>query len=199
MGKRKLRFDQRKNYERKKYGFRVKIQLALLTPHELVHLSLSAYFGADARNASVLLSRLQRADKIPNSWVISHHSHSVPASSHPFMLCKLQQCPNVSTPTIMFSITFDSQCLWTLCVESRVLVAGSSGLLFGVEITLRSVDAVARLVSLLCESKFCVGNSESKFIDLVNRNRGTFKDRLGKNVLCTSSTIECYCFFTSFN
>ena len=147
MGKRKLRFDQRKNYERKKYGFRVMMQLALLTPHELVvHLPLSAYFGADARDASVLLSRLQRSEKIPNSWVISH---SIPACSHRFMLCKLQQRPNVSTPTIMFSIAFDSQCMWMLCVESRVLVAGSCGLLSGVETTLRSVDAVARLVSLL--------------------------------------------------
>ena len=74
-----------------------------------------------------------------------------------------------------------------MCQVQRVGCC-SCGLLSGVETTLKSVDAVDRLVSLLDESKFCVGNSESKFIDLAFHNRGTFKDRPGKNVSCTSST-----------
>jgi len=179
MGKRKLRFDQRKNYERKKHSLHVKIPLALLTPSELtVHLPLSAFLLSEARDADALLSRLRKSDRIPSSWVI--HALPTPTSNAHFMLHKLEQRSPLLTPSFTFTIAVDLQCSWLLTVESREVNAASHDFLSGVAPALRSVDAVIELISLLDGTKFCAGNDEERFVELANQNRGTFKDQLGK-------------------
>lgn len=178
MGKRKLRFDQRKNYERKKYGLFVKIPLALLNPSELVvHLPLSAFLSSEARDADALLSRLRKSNRLPTSWVI--HDLPTPTSNAHFMLCKLEHRPPLLTPSFTFTIVVDFQCRWLLTIQSHELNAASCDLLSGVAPTLQSVGAVIELVSLLDESKFCEGNDDDRFVELATQNRGTFKDQLG--------------------
>ena len=57
-------------------------------------------------------------------------------------------------------------------------------LLAGVGFKLSSVDAVVELLSALNQSGFCVGNSDSKFMQLTERRKGVFKDQLGKFSVC---------------
>lgn len=182
MGRRKLRFDHRKNSERKKYNLHVKIPLAIITPSELVvHLPLSSFISSQARDADALLSRLRKSDRIPTSWFI----HDVPmptptpTSNARFMLCKLEQRPPLFTPSFTFIITVKSKCSWSLTVESREVNAASCDLLSTVAPALQSVEKVIELISKLDKSKFCAGSHEDRFLELASHNGGTFKDHLG--------------------
>ena len=62
MGKRKLRFVQRKNYERKRQKLVVSIPLeALPEPECVVSFPLSVYFSAETSDQTVLYSRLSQS------------------------------------------------------------------------------------------------------------------------------------------
>ena len=45
---------------------------------------------------------------------------------------------------------------------------------------IRSVNDVLGLFTKLDSSKFCMGNKETRFMDLAATNRGVFKDNRGK-------------------
>lgn len=69
MGRRKLQFDQRKNYERKKYrnALCVQIPLEVLKPSQLlVKLPISAYTLAAVPDPAVLRSRLVKSNLVPS-------------------------------------------------------------------------------------------------------------------------------------
>ena len=180
MGKRKLRFYQTKNYERKKYGLKVKIPLTLLPPADLVlHLPITAFLSSEAKNADVLFTRLSAVRALPTGWIIPEHSTRSPNTS--FILCKLQQHPPALTPSFIFTIVFNAQCKWKLTVGSFEVTGNSSNLLSQVPPVLSNVKAVIELISLLDSSKLCEGNNDDKFIDLMH-NKGTLKDQHGKLV-----------------
>ena len=39
-----------------------------------------------------------------------------------------------------------------------------------------------KLLSVLDDSKFCVGNPDAKFIQIATRQKGSFKDQSGKSL-----------------
>ena len=122
----KLRFNQRKNYERKKCSLCVRIPLSLVKPTELVVcLPLSAFLSSEARDAEGLLSRIRASNTLPTSWMLPE----MPTSSDGFMLCKLQQHLPLSTPSFIFTVTVNANCTWTLVVESHEIDASSCDLL----------------------------------------------------------------------
>ena len=51
---------------------------------------------------------------------------------------------------------------------------------FWVEL-LPTVDEVVKLLSTLDDSKHCVGNLDTKFMQLVPQQKGVFKDQSGKS------------------
>ena len=78
VGKRRLRFDLRTNYERRKYGLHVKIPLELVKSSELmIHLLLSAYTSSEVADVSVLHTRLKMSKKIPPGWMMLKQSTSL--------------------------------------------------------------------------------------------------------------------------
>ena len=118
MGKRKLRFYQTKNYERKKFGLKVKIKLALLSPPDLViHLPITAFLSSKARNAGALLTRLNAVGALPTGWVTVPELPT-PSPNTSFTLCKLQQHSPSLTPSFTFTIAVDPQFKWKLTVCS---------------------------------------------------------------------------------
>ena len=69
MGKRKLRFDLRKNHERKKLI--VQIPLALIKPPSLlVRLPLSIYLSAPTKTPAALVSRFNISEQVLSQWTL---------------------------------------------------------------------------------------------------------------------------------
>ena len=199
MGKRKLRFDQRKNYERKKYGVtelsvsiplsqlpQAVIPLEMAHPSQLmIHLPLSAYTSSTVPDTTALYLRLRRSNLLPPGWTatcLSDESASQPTSSllPSLALCKLQCLPPLFRADVTFTLTMSTQCTWTLTLGSRDIDPQRCQLMAGIAQRLRSVDEVVNLLSALDASKFCVGNHDAKFEQLVDRHKGSFKDQSGK-------------------
>ena len=180
MGKRTLRFYQTKNHERKKFGLKVKIQLALLPPPDLViHLPITTFLSSEARNAGALLTRLNVVGALPTGWVTVPELPT-PSPNTSFILCKLQQHSPSLTSSFTFTIAVDPQLKWKLTVCSAEVNVSSSNMFSQVPPVLSSVEAVVKLVSLLESSNLCKGNNDEKFTDLVAHNKGHLKDQHGK-------------------
>ena len=184
-GKRKLRFDQRKNYERKKRRMTVSPLTCPNTPSRelVVSIPLSAYTSSSATNASTLFSRLRCTGCLQKGWSISDvpDIQQTPSSNPPLMLCKMQRPPPHFIPTLLFTIAFDDECTWTVIVHGSSVEVQMSNceLLSEFEASLRSMDAVLALLSALDRSKFCAGNYDPSFMELAHRNGGVFKDQRG--------------------
>ena len=93
MGKRKLRFDARKNFECKKYRkITVSVSLEVVSVNTddaeeselIVSLPLSSYTSATLPDATVLHSRISRSNALPAGWTLA----CLPASTSYF--CTLQ-------------------------------------------------------------------------------------------------------------
>jgi len=67
MGRRKVRFDQRKNYERKKYRLSGKVPLKPL----VVKPPISAFTSAPMPSIEHFRSRLFKSNLIPSGWSIA--------------------------------------------------------------------------------------------------------------------------------
>lgn len=67
-------------------------------------------------------------------------------------------------------LTISSDFSWTLCVLNKEVNVGQLQLFRGVSSNLQSTEAIIRVVTLLDDSKFCVGNPD------VSRHKG---DHLG--------------------
>ena len=71
MGKRRIRFDQRKNYERKLRLHRQQLQLYKSTPQSslVVKLTIKSYISADvSKSLTCLYNRLQNSQMLPQKW-----------------------------------------------------------------------------------------------------------------------------------
>ena len=190
MGKRKLRFDARKNFERKKYRkIMVSVPLEVVSVNTndaeeselIVSLPLSAYTSATLPDATVLHSRVSRSNALPAGWTLA----CLPASTSylaTFALCKLQIFPPLCSAHATFMLTVSPSCAWTLCVGQSQIDQQQCRLLGGIAAKLCSVDEVVKLLSALDDSKHCVGNPDTKFIELVPRQKGVFKDQSGKSL-----------------
>jgi len=99
MGKRKLRFDVRKNYERKKYQQR-KEQMKDVTL--LVSFPISSYKTAVAPCVDTLRKRLIQSAVLPVGWS-SSHVENMSLAVH-----KLHINPLLSSADVMFMTTVNS-------------------------------------------------------------------------------------------
>ena len=92
MGRRKLRFDLRRNYDRKKCGLKDRTPLELLKPSELVvRLPTSAYNSSEVTDATRLHTRLSQSNKVPPGWIIAQQP--IPAIHSSLALCKVHFHP----------------------------------------------------------------------------------------------------------
>ena len=175
VGRRKLRFDLRKNYERKRWPTQPRLSAdapATTSSSELVvQVQLSAYTSSMLPDASALCQRLTQSGKIPLNWMQLNTDHNPDGC---LILYKVHYTPH-NQSSFNLTLTIDSQCFWKMKLDSTELLSA----LHSVGERLDSVDAVVMLLSALNECKFCIGNDDSKFIISSDRRKGTFKDQSG--------------------
>ena len=190
MGKRKLRFDLRKNYERKKRqrtdtntapsALIVSLPLTVysstlvdastrqgtdtnIAPSALiVSLPLTAY-SSTMVDASTLFSRLRHLECLRKGWFIAEMPETCSSPLPTLMLCKVECLPPHFLPTLTFTVSFNNECKWAVSIhKSHVRVEASNcALLAEFEASLHTVDAVLTLLS--SNSKFCAGNCDKCF------------------------------------
>ncbi len=204
MGKRKLKFAPRKNWERKKYDvttlpvrislsdvtmFRISIALPLLcsndkdehslTPRSSTELKVSlplSYFTClSLPTLSALRSRIMTVPLLPAGWVDATQSEGELA------LCCFSHSAT-PTPSIRFTITIKEDFTWTIFFHAQRVETDSSLVLQDVPPILNSSDDVACLITVIDSSKLCVGNPDGRFIPLLHQRGGNFKDRCGMYV-----------------
>ena len=192
MGKRKMRFDPRKNYERKKYKtteLTVSIPTRLLPvpahPTELVvSLPLAVYTSSTVPDTCCLHDRVMKSTQLPPGWTVTSIPSSHPSHSTSLAVCKMQICPSSSHGAdVTFMLTVAHDFRWILCVGKRQINQEQCQLLDGVAASICCVDDMVKLLCALDSSKFCVGNADPKFMQLVPRHKGTFRDKSGKPLL----------------
>jgi len=194
MGRRKLRFDARKNFERKKYSksseLTVSIPLVLLSvpsddanPSELiVSLPMSAYTSSPVPDASALHSRVSRSTTLPAGWTLACLPEASGSNTASLVLCKLQILPPLFSADLTLMLTVTPDCAWTLSVGRSQINQQQCQLLCGIAAKLCCVDEVVKLLTVLDGSKFCVGNPDAKFMQLIPRQKGSFRDQSGKSL-----------------
>ena len=165
MGRRKLKYQERKNYERKKHNLHARILPSKL----LVHLPLSAYTSSKVSDVTALHTRLEQSKMLPSLWNILQQS--IP----PLVLYKIQFNPSLPSVKVTFTLTVDCQCFWTLRLEASEIRSEHSQLLSGLSSKINSIDAMIDLLTTLDQSKFCVGNPDSKFTQLIEHHKRSLK------------------------
>ncbi len=156
----------------------VSIPLDLLPAMKcIVSLPLSAYTSCTAPNGRVLCSRLSKSRMLPPGW--TEASVPLDCSSHSLVLYKPRCLPPLFTPQITFSLQITQQCTWTLSIGSSPLTPQHCLLVSDIQEKLSSVDEVVGALSTLDSSKFCVGNGDTKFLQLADQHKGSFKDKSG--------------------
>ena len=140
MGKRKLRFDQRKNYERNK-----KRALTLT-----ISLPLFIYKSLPTRSPVTLFTRRKNTGSLENGWMMTDAPKDNPASESVSQSCVLYKMTlHNSLPFLLFTVTVIGDTTWTLIVcESQVDIRQSS-LFSEVPHYVRSVDDVVGLLLML--------------------------------------------------
>lgn len=174
MGKRKLRFFVRKNYERKKYGW-PKLTTSYQRKHvKIVSLPISAIKAAVVSSISVLHRMLLILRVLPTSWICSLLGSSL-------ALYQLDMASSTMSAATTTMLTIGSDFTWALRIGEREIHASECMLICCASWQLlNSVDKVVSLVTTLGKSKFCIGNPEGKYGDLIERHKGVFRNQTGK-------------------
>ena len=151
MGKRKLRYFVRKNYERKRC---LKLKISL---------PLSLYLTSTVSNVITLHLR---TNALPDGWTLSS---TPPVSSNGFTLSKLP-----------FLVKVSSDCTWCFIIGMEEVNYRYSQILKSVLLKFTCVDDVVRLLTLLDNSLLCHGNPDTKFSAVREHYKGVFKDKSGE-------------------
>ena len=197
--KRKLRFNARKNDERNKYMKRellVSIPLSLVTLiinscELVVSLPVSAYTSSILPDASTLHSRLILSQQLPLGWTASSVGSSSASHSASLALYKLQISPSLPSVDYSFMLTVAPDCNWTLCLGRKQISKDQCQLLVGFKEKLCTVAELVQVLSTLDESKCCVGNPDTKFLQLAAHHKGTFRDKSGKYYYTYVHVVNC--------
>jgi hypothetical protein len=198
MGKRKLRFDLRKNYERKKtksrticspesshsavVAYDAASTCSVPRPEDgvdvdtnslIVSLSLSLFTSSPALNLIHLTQRCGSCQLI--EWKIS--SWQTEDQLHAISFSKI--CINSHPP---FTVTISDDFMWSFFIGSisinlqKCTCNNLRGLL---STRINCVDLVVKLLTCLEIKSICLGNPDDKFIETKNRHNGVFKNRSG--------------------
>ena len=112
MGKRKLRFHVRKNYERKKKAAKrvctVRDTDIVPATYLMIKIPLSIYAEAVASDISTLHSRLQHLSVLPTQWLYSSVSETN------IVLSQLRITPPQMSAQLSFLLTISESFFWVL-------------------------------------------------------------------------------------
>ena len=172
MGKRKLRFDRRKNAERKKFS------------SFLVKINRSVYESATVSTSLQLQNRLIICSKIPPDWMIFSKENIL-------SLCKVFY-NSLSQTTYSLTLTINDQCFWTVKLDNIEISKHHCESLQMFDERVLSVEAATKVIESLCNTKICCGNNDEKFMVSCNRRNGEFKDHTGMYSLKIASTCKFF-------
>ena len=142
MGKRKLKFDVRKNHERKTVSYSASINNT--RPQQPTELTQGMSGPVSVSDVCALHEQIIQSRRLPAEWTCS----IVPASS--MVLCKMAAQPTTSTSAdIMHMVTICLDFTWTLRIGQNEVPLHESQLLCGLPYLLNSVESVVRVLSLL--------------------------------------------------
>jgi len=184
MGRRKLRFDARKNFERKKYSksseLTVSIPLDLLSvpsddanPSELiVSLPMSAYTSSPVSDASALHSRVSRSTTLPAGWTLACLPEASGSNTASLVLCKLQILPPLFSADLTLMLTVTPDCAWTLSVGRSQINQQQCQLLCGIAAKLCCVDEVGEAIDSSGQQQILCGESRCKVHAACSSSKG---------------------------
>lgn len=174
MGKRKLRFDVRKNYERKRQ--RVSLAEEVNAVQSVICPLLAATINECDVNTLQTLSR----DKLPSGWTstcVSSHTNE-----ESLALYKLQLQQPLASVNVAYMVTISSDCSWTVCIGNKIINTPQCSRLNSFPEVISKVDELIQLLLVIDSSKHCTGNPDDKFSDLVVSHKGNFKNHQGINI-----------------
>ena len=209
MGKRKLRFDTRKNYERKKSLHCQTVQSAAsgcvrpvsvpITSCEAAHMDshceendvrvlpvripASLYMTRPVPDIPALHKQLLESKCLPSGWVCSVTSNTSLA------LCKLTVPEGLASAKIAYMVTVSCDFSWKVSIEFQVQ---ENVILHTAPTLLTSAMSVMNVVEMLDSYKVCVGNSDEKFSRLIAQRNGKFMDKTGNSVHDEMISINSY-------
>ena len=120
MGKRRLRFDQRKNHERLKYAPK---SLTVSVPHSISVMAFreslplrysSLYTTSPATDIATLHARIVTCQVLSPGWTILLHPQSL-------TLCQLCCKPPHTDTVVSFSVTISSDFSWSLTLYGHTI------------------------------------------------------------------------------
>ena len=198
MSRRKLRFDLRKNYARKKSSMvPCSLSTEMLSVETIstadnlitdcvVSIPVSIWTSSPAPDLPALHRRLLQ-QALPAPWICSLVDKCQLAI---FQLGIQQQ-----TTTTKQMVTICSDFTWTLSVAQRMVDIGGNTVFGGAPEYLSSRPDIAVVINILEHLKLCEANSDSKFFSLVERRNGKFLSLSGKY----TSHVIVYTINVSFN
>ena len=188
MGRRKLRFSARKNYERKRYvkhklpvvpeadeGEVVQDVSPVLQEVLKVSIPLSLYREAVAPDISTLHSRLQHSGVLPAPWICSMVSGTT------LVLNKFGISSPHTSAEVIFLLTISSNFAWVLCVRQKQVNIRQCQVLSHISDKLCCTGDMLRVMTVLDNSTLCVGNPDNKFDYLIEHYKRGFTDASGKS------------------
>lgn len=180
MSRRKLGLRVHKGFSRKRFCPNKCSENFVDDPDELpVRLPLDTYCSHALPDTSSLANRLSQSGKLPQEWTLTS-IHSTTSLSPTLTLYILEiKSPLFCCADYSFMLTISPDGTWTLCVGRTRVYQEHCDLLKATPTKLCSVDDVIGLVLSLSGSKWCIGNPDEKFMDLIDRHEGNFRDQTG--------------------
>ena len=169
MGKRKLRFDVRKNYERKKQC----TDNSTVSTSSMPTSSQLAITNECHVHGMYSLSH----DKLPPGWASTCISSVTNEDS--LALYKLQLQQPLASVNIAYMVTVSPHCTWTVCVGNKIIDIRGCTRLNSFAETINDVGELVQVLLVIDGSKHCAGNPDEKFSDLVTSHKGIFKNQQG--------------------
>ena len=173
MGRRKLRFDVRKNYARKRKALAdANLKLSVSWP-------LSLYLTNPTTDSDTLRTRIERtivnySNVLPDGWAFSTSPGATfVLSKHPFV------------------VSVYSDCSWDIAYDNHKIDCHYSEAFGNVVSTITCVNDVVVLLKVLDDCTLCHGNQDDKFDGLTTHYKGVFKDKSGLSLPLITSVTYC--------
>ena len=172
--KRKLRFDVRKKYERKRQ------QVSLANEVNAVQPVICPLLAATINPCDVNTLQPLSHDELPSGWTstcISSHTNE-----ESLALYKLQLQQPLASVNVAYMVTVSSDSSWIVYIGYKIINIPQCSRLNTFPEVISNVDELIHLLLVIDGSKHCTGNPDDKFSDLVVSHKGNFKNQQCINI-----------------
>ena len=187
---RKIRFYQRKNYERnrsRKPSLKISISLQTVKvfhvsiPHELptlqplnLHLPISAYLSAPVHNLQNLSNRIS-SQSLPNGWVKCQDT----SEGQTMTFARLTVNSALLDVSTSFVVKVDRNLEWTLGCHGVQVQIDQCPVVSTIPRSISCTNDLIHILTACSNSHVCSGNPIEDFSELVEENGGIFKSSTG--------------------